>query len=212
DRYWDAWAGKGRMEKELGQLSVAEKSYEKSITVYPGYENGYFGLGLVKESRRDLAGAAETYRRGLADNPGSLPLAFRLAVVETTLGRETAAADWARALQIAPGSPPTRAGYATWLLDQGRIDEARRQAREALRRDPAFVSALRTIAAADGRESRFFAEGLAREKVFRLTGAAEDRAELERVAQLDEGYRRRLGTLRETLDRPGRPSPQSSPR
>jgi len=45
--YWDAWAGKGRMERELGRLSEAEASYGRALAAYPSYENGFFGLGLV---------------------------------------------------------------------------------------------------------------------------------------------------------------------
>lgn len=195
DRYWDAWAGKGRMEKELGMLERAEKSYAKSIAANPGYENGYFGLGLVKEARGDLGGAAETYRRGIKENPGSLPLVFRLALAESKLGHDVAAKEWARAVELGPDSPPVRAGFAEWLLVGGRIDEARRQAREALRRDPSSVPALRVLAQADARQSRFFAEGLAREKIYRVTRDGKDRAELERIAAVDEAYRRRFEAL-----------------
>src|SRR6266542_3002413 len=83
--YWDAWAGKGRVEKEMGLLSDAEDSYESAIEANPRYENGYFGLGQVREARGDPAGAEEIYRKGLARKKESLPLAYRLAVVRSRL-------------------------------------------------------------------------------------------------------------------------------
>src|SRR6266496_6757238 len=90
--YWDAWAGKGRVEKEMGLLSDAEDSYESAIESHPRYENGYFGLGQVREARGDPAGAEEIYRKGLARKKESLPLAYRLAVVRSRL-------EWPAALE-----------------------------------------------------------------------------------------------------------------
>src|SRR5262249_15050297 len=74
-RYWDAWAGRGRTLRETGNLAEAERSYEKAIAANGDYENGYFGLGEVREARGDVSGAANAYRSGLKKKPTSLPLA-----------------------------------------------------------------------------------------------------------------------------------------
>jgi tetratricopeptide (TPR) repeat protein len=181
DGYWDAWAGRGRMEKELGRYDEAIRCYEKSIALFPGYENGYFGLGAVHEARGDDASAARTYRRGLVDNPRSLPLALRLAVSESRLRSPATAACWDRALELGPSVGSVRAEHARWLLDTGRTAEARREAREAWRRNPALPEALRVLAEADARDGMRLGESLARERLWKVTGKDEDREAWERT-------------------------------
>ena len=140
--YWDAWAGKGRAERELGRTDASEKSYAKALSIVPTYENGFFGLGLAREDRGDRAGAEEAYRSGLRDNPQSLPLAYRMALLLSAEGRPSSLFAWRRALAIAPGSLPARLGYADWLALAGRRDEALAEVRETLRRAPRYAPAL----------------------------------------------------------------------
>lgn len=142
-KYWDAWAGRGRMERLLGNPAAAEAAYAESVRLAPFAENGYFGLGLAREDRGDRAGAEDAYREGLKRHPMSSPLAYRLARLlsaENRLGAEHA---WHRALAIQPASLPARLGYAEWLAAAGRREEARSQLREVLRRSPRYGPALR---------------------------------------------------------------------
>ncbi|HKD20243.1 MAG TPA: tetratricopeptide repeat protein [Thermoanaerobaculia bacterium] len=145
-RYWDAWAGKGRAERALGETSASEKSYAKSLEIVSTYENGFYGLGLAREDRGDRRGAEEAYRSGLRYNPQSLPLAYRLALLFSAEGRPSTLYAWRRALAIAPGNLPTRLGYADWLASAGRRDEALAQVRETLRRGPRYKPALEKLA------------------------------------------------------------------
>jgi len=140
-RYWDAWAGRGRMQRDLGDLVASEASYSEAVRIAPFYENGYFGLGLAREGRGDRAGAEEAYRAGLRQKSNSLPLAFRMAELLTAERRPTAGHAWHRALAIDPTSAATRIGYARWLAAVGRRDEALREARAVLRRTPRFAPA-----------------------------------------------------------------------
>jgi tetratricopeptide (TPR) repeat protein len=179
DGYWDAWAGRGRSEKELGLYERAVKSYQKSIAILPGYENGYFGLGNVWEARGDFESAAGVYRRGLQDNPDSLPLAFRLAICQSRLRSPDAEEAWSRALRLGSQHGSVRAEHARWLLESGRTAAARREAREAWRRNPSLVDAMRVLAEADAREGMRLGEALALERVWRLTGKDEDRETYE---------------------------------
>ncbi|HTY41526.1 MAG TPA: tetratricopeptide repeat protein [Thermoanaerobaculia bacterium] len=144
-KYWDAWAGKGRMERLLGDLDASEKSYAEALRLVPTYENGFYGLGLAKEERGDRGGAEAVYRRGLQPNPQSLPLAYRMAVVLSAENRPNALFAWRRALAIEPGSLPTRLGFADWLLAAGRRDEALAQVRETLRLSPRHRPALERL-------------------------------------------------------------------
>jgi tetratricopeptide (TPR) repeat protein len=142
-KYWDAWAGRGRMERLLGNPAAAEAAYAESVRLAPFVENGYFGLGMAREDRGNRAGAEEAYREGLRRHPMSLPLAYRMALLLSAQGRPGAGHAWHRALAIEPGSLPARLGYAEWLARAGRVEEARAQLREALRRSPRYGPALR---------------------------------------------------------------------
>lgn len=199
--YWDAWAGKGRVEKELGRLEEAERSYMRSIKIHPAYENGYFGLGLVREARGDNRGAEEAYRLGLKQKADSPPLAYRLARLRSRLGIAGAMENWRRALALGPDAPAVRVDFAAWLMREGKTAEAVHQAREALRRDPFFLPALRLLAEKSGREGMTFSEGLAREKAFRVSRSAEDLVPLLRIARSEEAYGRRFAQLRPSLER-----------
>jgi tetratricopeptide (TPR) repeat protein len=181
--YWDAFAVKGHAERDLGLLAEAEASYARSVELYPGYENGWFGLGGVREARGNLAGAENAYEHGLQQKPDSLPLAFHLALLRTTLGRGTAEEGWLRAVSISPGSVSSRLQYAAWLAARGREGEARRQWREALRREPANLEALRALAESSARGVLPLSAYLARENLWRLTRAADDRAALDSSAR-----------------------------
>ncbi|HSS44358.1 MAG TPA: tetratricopeptide repeat protein [Thermoanaerobaculia bacterium] len=201
DGYWDAWAGRGRVERALGRLREAEKSYEKSVAVHPSYENGFFGLGGVREALGDAKGAEDAYRTGLEHKSDSLPLAHRLALLRSKRDLPGALADWRRAVTLGPDSVAVRTDFARWLLRQGKRSEAARQAREASRRDPANLAALRLLAERDAQEGWLFAEGLARERAFRVSRSAEDLGPLVKLARRDQAYGRRFAGLRDSLER-----------
>jgi tetratricopeptide (TPR) repeat protein len=205
DAYWDAWAGKGKMEKDLGLYDEAEKSFQKAIASNADYENGYFGLGLVREARGDLAGAEAIYREGLARKKDSLPLAYRLALVQSRHGWPAALPDWKRALELGPETPSVHADYAKWLARMGHWEEAAKEARETLRLEPRDQNSLRLLAERDALSDRRFAEALAREKIYRLSRAPADWKLLVSAAQTNEAYGRRFAQLRESLAAPTSP-------
>ncbi|MFN2384956.1 MAG: tetratricopeptide repeat protein [Thermoanaerobaculia bacterium] len=199
--YFDAWAGKGRMELELGHPALAEESYLQSLRAQPGYENGYFGLGRVREARGGWRGAEAAYVEGLRSLPRSLPLLYRLAIVRTRLSPATAGEDWLRAVAVSPFAANVRMGYADWLLSRGRRREAERQAREILRRTPGYAPAHAFLADRREEEGRHFAEGLARERVFLATRRREDLLRVTAAARRSPAYRARYDTLRPRLER-----------
>jgi hypothetical protein len=147
--YWDAWAGRGRIERELGRPAASEKAYTEALLIAPAYENGFFGLGLAREDLGDLAGARRAYREGLSKNHQSLPLAYRLALVMSARKEPAAEHAWRMSLAIMPGSLAARLGYAEWLRNAGRFEDARRQARDLLRRSARYPPAARLLAELD---------------------------------------------------------------
>ena len=197
DGYWDAWAGKGRMERELGRLDAAEASYRKALRAFPTYENGFFGLGLVLEAKGRLGEAAAEYRRGFNKNPGSLPLAYRMALALSKQNAPDAGEAWKRALTLGPRSGPVHGDHAEWLLQRGDVAAARREARLALRMTPSSPSALRVLASQWEDDS--LAAALALEKSCRVSGSPEEFAALERIAERNRSYEERFTRVRASL-------------
>jgi tetratricopeptide (TPR) repeat protein len=200
-KYFDAWAGKGSVEQRLGRLADAERSFRRSIAARPVYENGFFRLGAVLELKGDLEGAERVFAKGFALNPKSTPLALRLAKVRSRMGRSSADADWRHAIALAHQAASFHLGYAQWLVEQGRIAEARRQAREVLRRQPRNLAALSILAESSESAGSLLAEGLAAEKIFRATRLPADFDRLVRIAAVDPGYRARFSGLVPELER-----------
>jgi tetratricopeptide (TPR) repeat protein len=210
-KYFDAWAGKGNVLQRMDDLAEAERSFERALEAAPAYENGFFRLGVVREKRGDLEGAERALADGLKRNPKSAPLAYRLAIVRSRAGRKSAEADWRRAIEIASGAAPFRAGYAEWLRSQGRMREAALEAREALRRNPREVAALRLLADSRRDEGSRFAEGLAVERIVRVTKSVEDFERLAAIAAEEPAYARRFAGISVRLNprRPALPAPRA---
>ncbi|MEP6800981.1 MAG: tetratricopeptide repeat protein [Acidobacteriota bacterium] len=196
DGYWDAWAGKGRAEKDLGMLRESEASYRHALEVNRSYENGFFGLGVVLEAGGRPAEAVANYRSGLARNPGSLPLAYRLAIVLSRERDPGAAAAWTRALELGPRSAAVHADRADWLLGSGRLPEARMEARAALDLEPRAATAFRVLARIAASSARPFGQALALEKAWEASRDADDLKVLESVARDNPVYRGRFERVR----------------
>ncbi|HEV8231318.1 MAG TPA: hypothetical protein VGQ75_03140, partial [Thermoanaerobaculia bacterium] len=200
-RYFDAWAGKGLVEQRLGTLAEAERSFRMSLAVAPSYENGFFRLGVVRELQGNLLGAERAFADGLVKNPKSTPLSLRIAKIRSRLGRPSAEADWRHAITLGRGAAPFHLGYAQWLFQKGRFVEARREAREVLRRRLHETEALALLADSSRSSGQLFSEGLAAEKIFRLTRSEPDFDRLVRIAAVDAAYRARFTALAPALER-----------
>jgi tetratricopeptide (TPR) repeat protein len=194
-KYWDAWTGKSRCERELGMLSAARRSCERALEAHQAYENGFFCLGLVLEATGKDAEALEVYRKGLAKNPASLPLAFRAATLASRLGDPRARAAWESALKGHPASLSARFGYAKWLEAQGDRAGSLRELRRILSAAPRDVAALRLQAEVNASAGRAFAAALSLERIFRATRLRSDLAPLREAARRDPAYERRWRAL-----------------
>ena len=86
-RYYDAWAGRGRMAGELGDLAESVEDGRRSVAIFPPYENGWFTIGDSAERRGDFAAADAAYAEGLRKCPTSFPLAYHRAAFLFRRGR-----------------------------------------------------------------------------------------------------------------------------
>jgi tetratricopeptide (TPR) repeat protein len=102
-RYYDAWAGRGRMAGELGDIAEAVEDGRRSVAIYAPYENGWFTIANESERRGDMASADAAYRDGLRNCPTSYPLAYHRAVFLFRTGRlDEAIEAYRRAIALAP--------------------------------------------------------------------------------------------------------------
>ncbi len=177
-KYWDAWTGRARCERELGMLAEAKRSCERSLEALPTFENGFFCLGLVAEAMGKDREAVEAYRSGLVKNPASLPLAFRAATVESQLGDPQAGDSWRRALKAHPASLSTRFGYAKWLRAQGDREGSLAELRRILRAAPRDIAALRLLAEEQEEAGRLLSAALARKRAARSVATLAAREEI----------------------------------
>jgi tetratricopeptide (TPR) repeat protein len=102
-RYYDGWAGRGRMAGEIGDLTEAVDDGKRSVAIYVPYENGWFTIANEAERRGDAATADAAYRDGLRNCPTSYPLAYHRAVFLFRTGRlDEAVEAYRRAITLAP--------------------------------------------------------------------------------------------------------------
>lgn len=101
--YYDAWAGRGRMAGELGDIAEAVDDGRRSVAIYAPYENGWFTIANESERRGDMAAADAAYRDGLRNCPTSYPLAYHRAVFLFRTGRlDESIEAYRRAIALAP--------------------------------------------------------------------------------------------------------------
>lgn len=107
--------------------------------------------GDAARLRGDLDAALAAYSRALAENPGDAAVLVNRGVTLHMMGRaEDAAADYARAAELAPNVALIRANLAAAWLDAHKPGSAREAARAAVALDPADVAAWNNLGVACG--------------------------------------------------------------
>ncbi|MGH9440667.1 MAG: glycosyltransferase family 39 protein [Thermoanaerobaculia bacterium] len=101
--YYDAWAGRGRIAGELGDLFEAVRDGRRSVQIFSTYENGWFTAAFGAERRGDFVEAETDYREGVRICPKSYPLAYHWALFLWRRGRaDEAAAAFGKAIALEP--------------------------------------------------------------------------------------------------------------
>jgi tetratricopeptide (TPR) repeat protein len=116
-----------------------------------------YGITLVNDGK--FAEAIEYLRRAQSLTPPYSVLLINLATAEGATGQTAAAEkDFREALRLAPLSPDTYIYYASWLLAQGRADEARENLQRALELRPGDPAARRLLAQTGARAAETHGE------------------------------------------------------
>jgi Tetratricopeptide repeat len=64
---------KGVEAEKNGKLAEARKHYETAVQLYPGYESGWFRLGMVFQKQKDNAAARNAFLQATTSNSKYLP-------------------------------------------------------------------------------------------------------------------------------------------
>ena len=98
----NSWINLGNGRLALKEWDAAEGAFQKAAALDPKSLDAVTGLAGAAFQKRDFTAAEATLRRGLAIAPGSPPLLFNLALVETALGHADAARQIYAQLATAP--------------------------------------------------------------------------------------------------------------
>jgi len=175
-RYYDAWAGRGRMAGDIGDLVESVEDGRRSVAIFPPYENGWFTIGYCAERRGDFAAADAAYAEGLRKCPTSYPLAYHRAAFLFRRGRlDEAVEAYRRAISLDPDMALNHEDLGRVFFAKGRRDEAEEEwdaALDAFPTDGVALSGLARIA----EERRDFEE--AGDLRVTLFDASRDRSDL----------------------------------
>jgi len=175
-RYYDAWAGRGRMAGEIGDLAEAIEDGRRSVKIFPTYENGWFTIAYSAERRGDFAAADAAYVEGIRNCPTSYPLAYHRAVFLFRRGRlDEAIEACRRAITLEPDMALNHEDLGRLFFAKGRTEDAEEEWDAALDLFPTDGLALSGLARIAEEQSDFEEAADLRETLFE---ASRDRSDL----------------------------------
>lgn len=127
----------------LRRLDEAEFYARTAVRTHPTLPYPHINLGVIAFERGDYDGAAAMYRKALELDPHNFLAGSNLAIAYYhDKDYDGAIRQYEALLRIHPAQPDAHADLGKILLERGgRVDEAERHLREALRLDPGHVRA-----------------------------------------------------------------------
>jgi putative PEP-CTERM system TPR-repeat lipoprotein len=135
-----AWRGYSHMRHR--RLDEAQKSFDQALALDPSLARAHLGLAQLNLGlgKRDLTLAA--VEGVLSRNPQDAEaLALRGELKRLGNDKEGAKKDFAEAIRLDPSNVGARVAFASLLLDENKLDEARTEVVAALRLSPAHAVA-----------------------------------------------------------------------
>lgn len=130
-----AWRGYAHMRHR--RLEEAQKSFDQALALDPTLPRAHLGLAQFNlgTGKREAAMAAveQVLQRNPTDAEG---LALRGEIRRLSGDKEAAKKDFAEAIKLDPSNVGARVAYASLLLDDNKLDEARQEVVAALRLSP----------------------------------------------------------------------------
>lgn len=144
-----------KREMEAALATMREKDEKKLVYVYESKALYEHSIGLLLETKGDLAGAKEAYGRALQEDMSYYPAHVRTSVVAMRSGDSTGAvAAMQLAAQIRPDDPAVLVGYGELLLALNKPAEAEEPLRHAVELNDDFSAAHFDLAQALDRQGK----------------------------------------------------------
>jgi tetratricopeptide (TPR) repeat protein len=137
---------RGADELRAAHPDIALRFFMDSVALAPSFAPAWANLGVAKRRLGDIPGALEAYRRALELEPGNATVLANLAALFRSLGREMEAQQALRAANLTQASPHLLLVRGDVELAAGRLGEAKKLYRRALRANPRFTEALVALA------------------------------------------------------------------
>jgi TolB-like protein len=159
--YAQAWVGLATVlalphyygEKPESTYGELEKAIDTALAIDPLLGEAYAGLGWLSMYNGDLAKAEENFLKAIELSPGYASAYLWYASLLRESGRFDEAIEFSRkAIELDPLSPILRSGLISSLHGLGRVEEARAEALEGIRRNPEFANFYHFLAEASYQE------------------------------------------------------------
>ena len=149
--------------KEIGniyfdkkQYNNAIESYEKAITIHPGFKEAFFNLGIAYYSlaeelkaKNELDQAIFYYKKVLEINPNYADVYFKIGVIYQGIGNVQKAVEYyAKTLELVPNSANVYYNLGNIFLDENQPAKAAECLSKSLLMDPENIEAKNNYATA----------------------------------------------------------------
>ena len=205
----DAHSNLGNALKDLRQLDDAVASYRRALEIKPDYAEAHCNLGVALKGLGQLDDAVASYRLALEIKPDYAEAHNNLGNALADLGQpDDAVASYRRALEIKPDYAEAHNNLANALADLGQLDDAVASYRRALGIRPDYAEAYGNLAGAlrsQGKLDEALAHlqqqvrltpgnGVAQHQIASLTGKHTERAPIQYVESVFDGYAEKFDT------------------
>ncbi|MGQ9836250.1 MAG: tetratricopeptide repeat protein [Thermoanaerobaculaceae bacterium] len=144
----------GADELRANHPDIALRYFQDAIKLAPEFAPAWANLGVAQRRLGLVQEALEAYGRALALAPGNPTVLTNLAALFRSLGREYEAQQAVRAANLAQASPHQLLVRGDLEMAAGKIREAKKLYRRALRSNPTFVEAMVALAKAELAEGK----------------------------------------------------------
>jgi predicted Zn-dependent protease len=144
--YAEAWNTLAQVQRRMGNLADAEKSFRKVLALQPGHLLAKLSLGTLLNETERAAEVETMLAEGLAEAPEAMlkaAFAYALGVAQLEQGkREAGLENFAKVRALYPaGSAGLDFNRANILVELSRVDEAESLLQDMVRRDPGNAEA-----------------------------------------------------------------------
>jgi len=126
--------------KEVGQLEMAVRCFEKAIEIKPDFTDAHYNLGLTLQELNQLDAAIKSYEVTLALQKNYIKAYNNLGIIYNEIGqKEDAVKSYKQAIALQPDYAEAHNNLGTTLQEMGQLDEAVNCYKKALGIQPDYV-------------------------------------------------------------------------